>query len=107
MKLRTRSKIAIILAVSLSLYFSIFVILEINLNMSKNDADSLFKDECFFGYDNQKIQSESGKDHIDSNWTAVKGAGICTGDGTYLEPYVIEDLVMYSVLITMGTTHVL
>ncbi|MFX0004355.1 MAG: right-handed parallel beta-helix repeat-containing protein, partial [Candidatus Hermodarchaeota archaeon] len=26
-----------------------------------------------------------------SNWTVAKGAGICTGEGTYSNPYVIEN----------------
>lgn len=36
----------------------------------------------------------SGKIHIDNNWTAAKSAGICTGNGTYSEPYVIDDLMV-------------
>jgi len=44
--------------------------------------------------DNLKISEVSGKIHIDNNWTAAKAAGICTGNGTYSEPYVIEDLVI-------------
>ena len=41
-----------------------------------------------------KISQVSGKIHIDNNWTAAKSAGICTGDGNYSNPYVIEDLVI-------------
>ena len=29
-----------------------------------------------------------------SNWSVAKAAGICTGNGTYSEPYVIEDLII-------------
>ena len=36
--------------------------------------------------------AESGNIIIDNNWTATKVAGICTGNGTYSEPYIIEDL---------------
>jgi len=36
----------------------------------------------------------SEKIHIDNNWTETKIAGICTGQGTYSDPYVIEDLVI-------------
>jgi len=32
--------------------------------------------------------------HIDNNWSATKDAGICIGNGTYDNPYVIEDLVI-------------
>ena len=31
---------------------------------------------------------------IDDNWSAAKAAGICTGEGTYSNPYVIKDLVI-------------
>ena len=45
---------------------------------------------------NVKLSEVSGKIHIDNNWTDAKDAGICTGNGTYSEPYVIEDLVIDS-----------
>jgi len=41
-----------------------------------------------------KISAVSGKIHIDNNWTDARDAGICTGNGTYSEPYIIEDLVI-------------
>ena len=41
-----------------------------------------------------KSSAISGKIHIDNNWTAAKGVGICTGFGTYSEPYVIEDFII-------------
>ena len=28
------------------------------------------------------------------NWSVAKADGICTGNGTYSEPYIIEDLVI-------------
>ncbi|MFX0154472.1 MAG: NosD domain-containing protein [Candidatus Hodarchaeota archaeon] len=41
-----------------------------------------------------KLLKVSGKIHIDGNsgWAAFKVAGNCTGNGTYSNPYVIEDL---------------
>lgn len=47
-------------------------------------------------FDNKKlrISKVSVKIHIDNNWTQVKTAGICTGQGTYSDPYVIEDLII-------------
>ncbi|MFX1573443.1 MAG: NosD domain-containing protein [Promethearchaeota archaeon] len=36
----------------------------------------------------------TNKIHIDNNWSAAKAAGICTGDGNYSKPYVIEDLII-------------
>ncbi len=49
--------------------------------------------------DNLKILKISGKIHIDDtnpsmNWSVARDAEICTGNGTYSEPYVIEDLVI-------------
>ena len=41
-----------------------------------------------------KTSAISDRIHIDNNWTAAKDAGICTGNGTYSEPYVIEDIVI-------------
>jgi len=32
--------------------------------------------------------------HIDNNWSAAVAAGICTGSGTLINPYIIEDLVI-------------
>ncbi|GAH39004.1 unnamed protein product, partial [marine sediment metagenome] len=39
---------------------------------------------------------DSGKIHIDGNsgWSDAKNAGICTGSGSYSNPYVIEDFVI-------------
>ncbi|MFX0011778.1 MAG: right-handed parallel beta-helix repeat-containing protein, partial [Candidatus Hermodarchaeota archaeon] len=42
--------------------------------------------------DNLQISAVSGKIHINNNWSVAKAAGICTGNGTYSDPYVIEDL---------------
>ncbi|MFX1380333.1 MAG: NosD domain-containing protein [Promethearchaeota archaeon] len=36
----------------------------------------------------------SEKIHINNNWSAVKAAGICSGNGTLTNPYLIEDLVI-------------
>ncbi|MFX1498962.1 MAG: NosD domain-containing protein [Promethearchaeota archaeon] len=35
-----------------------------------------------------------GKIHIKNNWTATKEAGICTGNGTFTDPYIIQDLII-------------
>ena len=46
-----------------------------------------------------KVSKVWGKIHIDDtnpamNWSVARDAGICTGNGTYSEPYVIKDLVI-------------
>jgi len=39
-----------------------------------------------------KLLVMSGNIHIDNNWTAAKSAGICTGEGTTSNPYLIKNL---------------
>ncbi|MFX1277986.1 MAG: NosD domain-containing protein [Promethearchaeota archaeon] len=41
---------------------------------------------------NLKISAISVKIHINNNWSDAKTAGICIGDGTESNPYLIEDL---------------
>ncbi len=41
-----------------------------------------------------KISKVSDPIYINNNWSAAKGAGICTGFGTYSQPYIIEDLII-------------
>jgi parallel beta-helix repeat protein len=61
-----------------------------------NFKNSEFSDGIRVDNENLKIAVISGKIHIDNNWGAAKSAGICTGNGTYSEPYIIEDLVIDS-----------
>ena len=39
-----------------------------------------------------KTSKISTQIHIDNNWSAAESAGICIGDGTYSNPYLIQDL---------------
>lgn len=43
---------------------------------------------------NLRLSKISGKIHINNNWSEAVSAGICSGDGTYSKPYVIEDLII-------------
>lgn len=43
---------------------------------------------------NLKSSANSDKIYINNNWTDAKAAGICTGDGTASNPYLIENLVI-------------
>ena len=52
------------------------------------------KDENLINNNELKSSAFSERIHIDNNWTAAKIAGICTGNGNYSDPYVIEDLVI-------------
>ena len=53
-----------------------------------------YSDDIDFDYKNVKLSKVSGKIHIDNNWTDARDAGICTGNGIYSDPYIIEDLVI-------------
>ncbi|MFX1346574.1 MAG: nitrous oxide reductase family maturation protein NosD, partial [Promethearchaeota archaeon] len=80
--------IPIILAVGIFFTFSMFSNDNLNFNTGNSDEN----------VDKEKIQisAVSGKIHIDGNsgWVDFKNDGNCTGNGTYSEPYVIEDLVI-------------
>jgi len=73
--------------------------LEININLSDFDVRAASKDEINLTNENPKISVNSEPIHIDgdnpsSNWMVAKNAGICTGNGSYSEPYVIKDLII-------------
>ena len=87
MKSNTKSKIIILITLGVFIGFSALSNDNLNFNVGNSDDSNL---------DNKNLQisAVSGKIHIDNNWTAAKSAGICTGNGTYSEPYVIEDLVI-------------
>ncbi len=76
-----------LIALGFILFSSIYYIQNIRLNAEKNKNNLRYNEDL-------KSSAFSGKIHIDNNWTTTKAAGICTGNGTYSEPYVIEDLVI-------------
>ncbi len=41
-----------------------------------------------------KMSVDSGRIHIDNNWTDAKVMGICTGSGTIYNPYIIKNLII-------------
>lgn len=47
-----------------------------------------------FDPDHPKTSKTLAKFHIDNNWSDAKAAGICTGEGTFSNPYIIEDKVI-------------
>ena len=55
-----------------------------------------YSDDIEFDYENVKLSEVSEKIHIFNNSGLVdfRNADICTGQGTYSDPYVIEDLVI-------------
>ena len=89
-KLKKRASIIIFLGI----FFAISSIYYSNpcLKATYKDKSADYSGDITLDRENMKISAISGKIHIDNNWTAAKAAGICTGEGTYSEPYVIEDL---------------
>jgi parallel beta-helix repeat protein len=94
MKSSAKSKAIILIA--LGILFALSPIITVNLSfiMGNSIKSSEYSDDINLDNKNLKISQVSEKIHIDNNWTASKSAGICTGNGTYSEPYVIEDLVI-------------
>jgi hypothetical protein len=91
-KLKKRASIIIVLGIIFaisSIYYSNPSLKAVNKEKSTDYSDNFTLDR-----ENLKTSKVSGKIHIDNNWTAAKSAGICTGDGIYSDPYVIEDLVI-------------
>ncbi len=94
MKSNAKSKIIILIA--LGILFAVSPIITVNFSLiAENSIKSLeYNNDINLDNKNLKISAISGKIHIDNNWTAAKSAGFCTGEGTYSDPYVIEDLVI-------------
>ena len=41
-----------------------------------------------------KSSANSDRIHINNNWTDTKNAGICTGEGTESNPYILQNLII-------------
>ncbi len=99
-KLKKRVSIIIIL-ISLGILFALTPIINntLNFNVGNSGRSSESSDEINFYNKNLKPSKISGPIIIDDtnpshNWSVAKGTGICTGNGTFSDPYVIEDLVI-------------
>jgi len=86
MKSNAKSKILILL--TLGIFFALLPVITVNLSYIADNSNNTLDNE------NLKLSAVSETIHIDNNWTAAKVAGIVTGNGTYSEPYLIEDLVI-------------
>jgi len=94
MKSNLKSKIIIL--ITLGIFFSLSPIITTYLSHTTGNSNksSEYSDVINLDKENLKLSAVSGKIHIDNNWSAAKLALICTGEGTYSEPYIIEDLVI-------------
>jgi parallel beta-helix repeat protein len=93
---KMKSNTKIIILITIGLLFALFPLITISHSFIRGNSyiSSDYSDDSNFDKEYLKISEVSGKIHIDNNWTAAKAAGICTGSGTYLDPYVIKNLVI-------------
>ena len=93
-----KAKANIIIFLIIGIFFTLLPNINkyFNFQLDECDLSSHNRDEMNFKNEDLKISALSGKIHIinNSGWVAFKDAGNCTGEGTYSEPYVIEDLVI-------------
>ena len=96
--MKAKAKVKIIILITLGILFAFSPIITVNLifNAGNNRTSSEYDDYINLDSENLKISATSGKIHIDGNseWIAFKNDGNCTGEGTYSNPYIIEDLVI-------------
>ncbi|MFX1365044.1 MAG: nitrous oxide reductase family maturation protein NosD [Promethearchaeota archaeon] len=97
MKSTLNPKLIILLVLGIFFVVSpLFIYNPINKNREYNTSSNYIDQ---FVHKNLKISAVSGPIYIDDinpsfNWSVAKEAGICTGSGTYSDPYIIEDLVI-------------
>ena len=92
MKFNAKSKIIIL--ITLGILFALLPMSPYNISSitGNNSNSSEFSNEIAFNNENLMIAVTSGKIHIDNNWTDAKVAGICTGNGIFSDPYIIDNL---------------
>lgn len=70
----------------------IFILSTITINNDILRIDNKTSSTSTISKQSLKISAISVKVHINNNWSDAKIAGICIGDGTESNPYLIEDL---------------
>lgn len=87
--------------IALGFLFAFSSIISISLGFftSNNNESSEYSDAMNIYSENLKFSKISGPIYINDNnpsfnWSVAKSAGKCTGNGTFSEPYVIEDYVI-------------
>jgi len=94
MKSNEKRKIIILLSLGIILTLSAMGFCNLSFIAGITDKITEYNDEITLDNENLKFSKLSGKIHIDNNWSDAETALICTGSGTYPDPYVIEDLVI-------------
>ncbi len=85
---------AVLLKIGILIFFTILITNTLLINAGRSENLPDFKTSYTSLNMNVKTFEISGKIHINGNsgWVAAKNAGICKGEGTFSDPYVIEDL---------------
>jgi parallel beta-helix repeat protein len=96
MKSNAKSRIIILIALGILFVLSPMITVNFSFIAGNNNKNSKYKDDINLDKENLKLSKISERIHIinNSGWVAFKNAGNCTGEGTYSDPYVIEDLVI-------------
>ncbi|MFX0030890.1 MAG: nitrous oxide reductase family maturation protein NosD [Candidatus Hermodarchaeota archaeon] len=96
MNLNVKTSLQILLLVGI--FVSCLLIIPINFNHTKGNSSSHseYDVEIILDNDDMELSKISEKIYIinNSGWADFKSAGNCTGNGTYSDPYVIEDVVI-------------
>ena len=94
MKSKFKRQIVILIMLGICTTLSTFYPLSLTFNPRIGNAST---DDTHYAVLNDKqlkMSKVSERIHIDNNWTDALAAGICTGAGTYLNPYLLEDLII-------------
>lgn len=72
------------------------IIYNLNFKIGSSIQSSDYKDDINLDSESLRFSKVSKKIYLNGNsdWSAAKAAGICTGSGTESDPYVIEDLII-------------
>ncbi|MHA1241320.1 MAG: NosD domain-containing protein [Promethearchaeota archaeon] len=96
MKSEAKSKMTVLITLGILFAFSSLIITNHSLITGNSNISSDYSEDINLDKENLKVSKVSGKIHINGNsgWVNAETSGICTGNGTYSDPYVIEDLVI-------------
>ena len=99
--MKSISKRNLIILVNFVIIFSFWILSNNKIDLSNDYFNNRLENTNKFYLDDESLHLSkiSGHIHIDDNdpvcnWSVAMEAGICTGNGTYFEPYVIEDFVI-------------
>ncbi|MFW9989413.1 MAG: NosD domain-containing protein [Candidatus Odinarchaeota archaeon] len=96
MKSNQKSKIINLILLGIIVALSPIITTNSINSIINSNSNSGYSDSVILDNENLKISTISGKIHIDGNsgWIDFRNAGNCTGQGTYSNSYVIEDLII-------------